>query len=764
MITNGATAISVKDVSKKYDLYTSPKERLKELFHPFARKYHREFWALAGISVDAMRGETVGVVGPNGSGKSTLLQIICGVLTPTQGTVFTAGRISSLLELGVGFHPDYTGRENVYMSGAIIGLSGAAVDAHFPAVEAFAEIGEYIDQPLKTYSSGMLVRLAFATAINVDPDILVIDEALAVGDAYFQQKCIRKLRQFQDEGKTILFVSHDPSAVKTLCHRAILLEEGRLLQTGRPGEILDYYQGRLLQKMHAGEKNVSIQAVKAGAISDPSRSYQIGTGQVILEEVKLLDADDREIEYIESEQLLKICVTLRFDAAFNDPHVGFILRNRLGQVIFGTNTYTSGLRLSPVEKGDSITVEFSFACTLSEGDYSISIGTANGGFNSGNFEEYLFLEHAVKIIRVVKNPGAIEYEGVVNLFPEITFKKSAPRRDVQDGYPRDSAQLFSDQRYQSYVRKGEKIRPIMLICETVNTCSNDCLVCAYGRMKREKCIMPIDLFDKVLHDYSDMGGGVLSLTPMVGDIFLDPFLVERIVMIKRYDNISKISFTTNAVMSDTLADDDLANILKMIDNVHISVYGMDREEYRTMTRRDFYGRLVRNIQRIIRLIDDPRKVRLGFRFLKVRSEQDIKEWIIANCGRALPFGYTNCYANWGNTCNTDEPLPLDAAWLAPQENKEQCLIPIVAPQVFANGDVSFCHCCDFDAIDEFLLGNVRDQSLLTLFNSEKSKRLLGLMNNNVVPSFCRKCTFFRPFSDLKNYSCIPGNPLDFIGG
>ena len=224
--------ISIENVSKKYSLYPSPKERLKELFHPFSRKYHQEFWALRDIILGVRRGETLGIVGSNGSGKSTLLAIICGVLTPTAGNIFSLGRISSLLELGAGFHPDYSGRENVYINGAIMGLSRAQMDVLFPSIESFAEIGKFIDQPIRMYSSGMFVRLAMAAALNIEPEILVVDEALAVGDAYFQERCMTRFRQFQEAGKTIILVSHDSSAIKTLCHRAVLLEEGRMTQSG----------------------------------------------------------------------------------------------------------------------------------------------------------------------------------------------------------------------------------------------------------------------------------------------------------------------------------------------------------------------------------------------------------------------------------------------------------------------------------------------------------------------------------------------------
>jgi ABC-type polysaccharide/polyol phosphate transport system ATPase subunit len=235
------TAVSVHDVSKKYRLYNSPQERFLEALHPFKKKYHREFWALKNVSFEVPKGRTVGIIGRNGSGKSTLLQIICSVLKPTSGEVKVNGRISSLLELGGGFNPEFTGRENVFMNGQIAGFSATQMKKRLPKIEAFADIGEFIDQPVKTYSSGMFVRLAFAAAINIDPDILIIDEALAVGDAKFQHKCYGKFLEFQKVGKTIIFVTHNTDAVVKHCDSAVLLERGEIIEIGEPKLITNYY-------------------------------------------------------------------------------------------------------------------------------------------------------------------------------------------------------------------------------------------------------------------------------------------------------------------------------------------------------------------------------------------------------------------------------------------------------------------------------------------------------------------------------------------
>jgi ABC-type polysaccharide/polyol phosphate transport system ATPase subunit len=238
----GSVMISVKDLSKQFGMYSSPAGKLIEVLTPFL-KGRRKFWALKGVSFQVKKGEALGIIGRNGSGKSTLLQVLCGVLRATTGEVAVNGRVSALLELGAGFHPEFNGRDNVYMNGAIMGLSRREMDARFQAIADFAEIGDFMGQPVKTYSSGMFMRLAFACAINVAPDILIVDEALAVGDAYFQQKCMRKIMEFRGGGGSMLLVTHDMKAIKTLCDSAILLNKGTIIESGDPARVADFYEG-----------------------------------------------------------------------------------------------------------------------------------------------------------------------------------------------------------------------------------------------------------------------------------------------------------------------------------------------------------------------------------------------------------------------------------------------------------------------------------------------------------------------------------------
>ena len=246
-------AISVRNLSKKYQLYETPKQRLKEALHPFRKKYHNEFWALNNISFDVKRGETIGIIGRNGSGKSTLLQIICGTMVPSLGEVKVNGRVSFLLELGAGFNPEFTGKDNVYMNASIMGLSREETDARYEKIATFADIGDFINQPVKIYSTGMYLRLAFACSINVDPDILVVDEALAVGDFMFQYKSYQKIKSFQEQGKTVALVTHSPQAVYEHCTKALLLEEGNLIICSEDVKaVITQYEARTFNAQRGG--------------------------------------------------------------------------------------------------------------------------------------------------------------------------------------------------------------------------------------------------------------------------------------------------------------------------------------------------------------------------------------------------------------------------------------------------------------------------------------------------------------------------------
>lgn len=396
--------VSTRGVGKCYNLYRSPQDRLKEALYFGRRSFHTEFWALRDISVDVSKGATLGIVGRNGSGKSTLLQIICGTLSPTAGEVSIRGRVAALLELGAGFNVEFSGKDNVYMNAAILGLSKSEIDEKYEDIVRFAELGQFIDQPVKTYSSGMYVRLAFAIAAHVDADVLVIDEALAVGDAFFVQKCMRFLRKFQEEG-TIIFVSHDTGSVVNLCDHALLLENGSLKMQGTPKEVCDSYLEsyfaknqvvRAVPRMEPKAQQFEIeeivdQRLKFLNTSQCRNDIQLfafdpdapafGEGNTQIVNVRLLDAETRcPVNWIVGGEMVALAIDCLTHEPLSVPIVGFYVRDRLGQTLFGDNTYLtyqgSGLRF-PAES--SFRAEFVFRMPiLPVGDYCLTVALAEG--------------------------------------------------------------------------------------------------------------------------------------------------------------------------------------------------------------------------------------------------------------------------------------------------------------------------------------------------------------------------------------------------
>jgi radical SAM protein with 4Fe4S-binding SPASM domain len=308
---------------------------------------------------------------------------------------------------------------------------------------------------------------------------------------------------------------------------------------------------------------------------------------------------------------------------------------------------------------------------------------------------------------------------------------------------------------------GLQSRPLMLICETVNICNHRCIICPYDRLKREHQVMGMDLFQKVLRDYTAMGGGYLSLTPVVGDIFFDPHLVKRIALISDYPSIKSVSVTTNAVYADRFSDDDLKSVVNRLDRIHISVYGLDEQEYCTMTRRDTYHKMLCSIRKIVDLTDRD-NVAFGFRLLKNRTGSEIQTWIEENFGSSYPYSCTTTYSNWGGSLDESSDLPGDAQWAKKIQCAEPCLIPLLAAQVFSNGDVSFCPCADYEGDRELLLGNIATRTLGEIYNSDRTKNLW--LNYPKVPDFCKNCSFYRPLSDLKENEHILEHPLDLVGG
>jgi homopolymeric O-antigen transport system ATP-binding protein len=358
--------IVASNVSKAYRRYARPWHRLGEWLSGGRLGWHQDFWALREVTFAVEPGESVGIVGMNGAGKSTLLKILTGTTQPTRGSVQIAGRTAALLELGMGFHGDFTGRQNVMVAGQLIGLSVGEVAALLPDIEAFAEIGEYMNQPVRTYSTGMAVRLAFSVATAARPEILIVDETLSVGDAYFSHKCIRRIQEFREAGTTILFVSHDPTAVKTLCERALLLDVGRLIEDGSPDRVLDYYNAMIARR----EASQTILQAEAERGRTTTRS---GTFQARLSEIDLLDASGQPARAFSVGDLGRVNVRVTFDAPVVAPTVGILIRDRVGNDVFGTNTFNVAPIRGTYGPDDELSVDFDVPLNLGPGAYTLTV-------------------------------------------------------------------------------------------------------------------------------------------------------------------------------------------------------------------------------------------------------------------------------------------------------------------------------------------------------------------------------------------------------
>jgi ABC-type polysaccharide/polyol phosphate transport system ATPase subunit len=379
-------AVEFSNVSKSYSIYAAPRDRLKELATFQLRRFHTEFWALRDVTFDVRRGETFCVVGENGSGKSTLLQICAGIMSPTSGTASANGRIAALLELGSGFNPEFSGRDNVYLNGAILGLSSKDMDRRLPEIESFAEIGSFINQPVKTYSSGMVVRLAFAVAIHVDPEILLVDEALAVGDVYFRQRCMRKVHELRQRGVTILFVSHATGDVKALGDRAMWLDKGVVKALGKTDLVVAQYLAAMSEKdrvYQAGE----FPAEDARKLPPPQEiieeipniDHRFGDAKAEVIGIAVLDKHGVRVGLLQPNSTIVVRISVRAKENLDRPIVGFMFRNHLGVDFAGTNTARERQDLQPMLAGDVCTVDFYLDLpALYASSFSFSPAIANG--------------------------------------------------------------------------------------------------------------------------------------------------------------------------------------------------------------------------------------------------------------------------------------------------------------------------------------------------------------------------------------------------
>lgn len=362
--------VLVQNVSKLYRLYKRPLDRLRASTPFHRRPLFTEFWALRNVTFGLDRGEALGLVGPNGSGKSTLLQVVCGILKPTHGRIVTQGRIAALLELGAGFNPEFTGRENVFLNGEILGLSRSEINRAMPSIEAFAEIGDFMERPVKEYSSGMYVRLAFATAIHVEPDIPIVDEALAVGDAVFANRCVRKFEELRKRRVTVLFVSHDLGLVKHLSQRAILLVNGEMAAEGAPKDVINRYIGLVLER----ERREFPREAKDSTLSP---TFRHGDGSSEIREVLLLNRTGEPVRSVESGEPVTVRVRSYFRNPKADCMVGMLIRNRNGIEVFGTNTRLEEVELGTFAPGEELIVDFSFECWLTPQEYTVTAAAQN---------------------------------------------------------------------------------------------------------------------------------------------------------------------------------------------------------------------------------------------------------------------------------------------------------------------------------------------------------------------------------------------------
>lgn len=362
-------SIKVTQLGKAYKQYPTRWARLAEWLLPFAGPRHRLHWVLRDISFEVKPGEAIGLIGANGAGKSTLLKLITGTSKTTEGEIEFQGNVAALLELGMGFHPEFSGRQNVVMAAQLLGLNLAEIQALMPDIEAFAEIGEAIDQPLRTYSSGMQMRLAFSVATARRPDILIVDEALSVGDAYFQHKSFERIRQFRREGTTLLIVSHDRYAIQSICDRALLLHDGALTLEGKPDTVLDYYHALMADREG---KTIRQEMLGSGHVQTIS-----GTAEAVVAGVRLLDVEGRTLDVVEIGSAVVLEVQVQVQQPIEQLVLGFLIKDRFGQAMYGINTQRMEQTLEALQPGELLTYRFAFSMRLGQAHYSVSLSLSS---------------------------------------------------------------------------------------------------------------------------------------------------------------------------------------------------------------------------------------------------------------------------------------------------------------------------------------------------------------------------------------------------
>jgi ABC-type polysaccharide/polyol phosphate transport system ATPase subunit len=416
--------IRAEKVSKCFRIYRHPSDHLKELLSFGRRRYHEPFWAVKDVDVSVDRGCCLGIIGENGSGKSTLLRMIAGVVRPTSGAIEIGGRVSALLELGAGFNPLFTGRENIYLYASILGFTDAQTRERIPSIENFAEIGEFVDRPVKTYSSGMFVRLAFAVAIHMDPDILIVDEALSVGDIFFQQRCIRRIQELKNRGVTILFVSHDLEAVRSLADRTIWMDHGSIHLEGKTDEVAAKYLAAMImrgRKELQGDEAIGrpLPASAGLGLTEealaripefvqhiPNIDHRFGNGKARILGVGVYGAEGHPIGTVPQGDRICIRISVEFQDEVEEPNLGFMMRNRLGEDVTGTNVLFEGERLPHAQAGDRMSVDFVMDLPfLHAGFYYFSPAAANGGLDRYEMCDWIENACAIEVLQRTTTHG-----------------------------------------------------------------------------------------------------------------------------------------------------------------------------------------------------------------------------------------------------------------------------------------------------------------------------------------------------------------------
>jgi len=403
--------IQVKNLGKAYKQYSSHWAKLAEWTLPLRKPRHQQNWVIRNVNFSVKEGDAVGIVGINGTGKSTLLKMIAGTTRATEGSVEIRGQVAALLELGMGFHQDFTGRQNVIMAGQLLGFSKEELITLMPEIEAFAEIGEYIDHPVRVYSSGMQMRLAFSVATAKRPDVLIVDEALSVGDTYFQHKSFNRIREFREQGSTLLLVSHDKGAIQSICDRAILLDSGGVAMEGRPEEVMDYYNAMIAERENA---TVMQQETEDGRLQTIS-----GTAEANVIENNIVNEKGEVIEIVNVGEEVTLSIKVRINQQLPKLVLGYLIKDKLGQAIYGTNTYKTGSLLEDVKAGEIIEYRFKFAANLGPGVYSIATALTDGDTHLDNNFEWRDLA----LIFTVVNINRTEFTGCVWLQPNITLQR-----------------------------------------------------------------------------------------------------------------------------------------------------------------------------------------------------------------------------------------------------------------------------------------------------------------------------------------------------